>query len=69
MMLNPREAAAALGVVPGTLNHWRMAGKGPAFLRVGRLIKYRSEDLTAWLDARRVSPEERSHGTEQHAAS
>lgn len=37
-----------------TLQTWRSAGLGPAFLKVARnSIRYRRGDVDAWLDAKR----------------
>ena len=53
-LLNPTEVSHYLGVPIGTLANWRYQGCGPAFLRVGRHVRYRSEDLTAWVEAQLV---------------
>lgn len=42
----------------GTLRNYRYLGDGPPFLRLGRAIRYRIEDLEAWLKAHRVEPGE-----------
>ena len=42
--------AAFLGVTEATLADWRYRRRGPAFVKVGRLVRYRLEDLDAWLD-------------------
>lgn len=48
------QAANLIGVTPRTLQTWRYAGIGPAFLRMGpRRIAYRLIDLEAWATARR----------------
>lgn len=39
-----------------TLEAWRSRGQGPPFVRVGRLIRYRREDIEAWVIARRTTP-------------
>lgn len=44
-----QEAAAYLDIKPHTLAVWRWKGTGPAFIRVGRRIRYRQADLDAWL--------------------
>ncbi len=41
---------------PDTLPRWRWAGIGPAYLKVGRSIKYRRADLEAFLNESRVNP-------------
>lgn len=50
-LLTNEQAANYIGFQPSTLNHWRCSGRGPRFLRLGRYIRYRTEDLEAWLDA------------------
>jgi predicted site-specific integrase-resolvase len=46
--MKPREAADKLGVAVSTLDQWRWQGRGPLFVKVGRLIRYREEDLEAF---------------------
>jgi excisionase family DNA binding protein len=48
-LLGVQEAAAWLGVQPKTLYEWRRLGKGPVATPVGRLVKYRADDLDDWL--------------------
>lgn len=43
------EAAAILRVRPQTLSVWRVEKRGPRFLKVGRRVLYRRNDLCAWL--------------------
>ena len=51
------DAAAFLGVTPGTLDVWRCTRRYPlAYVRVGRKIMYRISDLEAFLAARTVNP-------------
>jgi predicted DNA-binding transcriptional regulator AlpA len=51
------EAATVLKVKPTTMTAWRNRGKGPAYVKVGRLIGYRASDIRAWLNSRIVRPE------------
>jgi hypothetical protein len=53
---NENEAAELLGCTVSALRKWRTLGKGPAFCRVGRLVRYSELDLSAFLDANRVQP-------------
>jgi excisionase family DNA binding protein len=43
--------AARLGVSRSTLQSWRYAGRGPRFIKLGRLVRYRSTDVDAYLQA------------------
>jgi excisionase family DNA binding protein len=50
-MLSTQEAAQALGLQKQTLETWRSQSRGPKFVRLGALVRYRSTDLLAWLEA------------------
>jgi hypothetical protein len=43
--LTEAETALALQVSPATLRTWRSRGTGPKFVKVGRLVRYRPEEL------------------------
>ncbi|HEX4961394.1 MAG TPA: helix-turn-helix domain-containing protein [Thermoanaerobaculia bacterium] len=49
------QAAEYLGLSPATLETLRSRGGGPAFVKLGRRVVYRREDLEAWLVAQRRS--------------
>jgi predicted site-specific integrase-resolvase len=49
-------AARLLGLSVKTLRRWRWAGKGPAFRKIGRAVRYANSDLEAYIvEARRTS--------------
>jgi hypothetical protein len=54
-MLNPllsdRDVERATGRARSTLQKDRVAGTGIPFVRLGRLVRYRQSDVTAFLDA------------------
>ena len=50
-----REAAAYLGLAVSTLNKWHCYGTGPEFLKLGRAVRYRQDDLDAFLETRRLT--------------
>ena len=43
--------AVRLGVSRSTLQSWRYAGRGPRFIKLGRLVRYRNADVDAYLAA------------------
>lgn len=51
-----RVAAPLLGVSVSTLRNWRVAGRGPSYLKLGRKVSYELASLLAWRDAQRVEP-------------
>jgi hypothetical protein len=51
--LTEYNAAARLGLKVATLRAWRHQGRGPAFVRLGRAIRYLPSDLEDFLSANR----------------
>ncbi|WP_440717532.1 helix-turn-helix domain-containing protein [Gordonia oryzae] len=49
-------AAVHLSVPARTLKSWRYAGTGPAFHRMGRLIRYTEREIDEFIGATRVEP-------------
>jgi len=50
-LLRTMAAAEHLTLAPSTLERFRQQGRGPRFVRLGgRAIRYRFEDLEAWID-------------------
>ncbi|MGO1685431.1 helix-turn-helix transcriptional regulator [Corynebacterium casei] len=55
-LLTIDELATQLGVTPLTVDRWRRQGSGPAFVQVGRGIRYLASDVDAWIAANRTDP-------------
>lgn len=51
--LGTREAAAALGLSPRTLDRYRVTGEGPAFHKFGTRVRYARADVEEWAAERR----------------
>lgn len=49
-LLTAEQAAEYLHVQTQTLANWRGTGKGPKFIRIGRLIRYRLDALDAFIE-------------------
>ncbi|MBP9674326.1 MAG: helix-turn-helix domain-containing protein [Bacteriovoracaceae bacterium] len=47
-LMTPEELADRWGVSLLTLDRLRWSGKGPAFFRPGRVVKYRVQDIEAY---------------------
>ena len=54
-MKNEKQAAVILGCTVSALRKWRLLGKGPAYCKIGRLVRYADTDLAAFLDASRIA--------------
>lgn len=53
-MLRESEAAKRLGVTARTLGQWRWQRRGPRYVKVGTAVRYRLEDVEAFLVANTV---------------
>jgi hypothetical protein len=52
-LVSCEHAAAYLGLSVGNLANWRCTKRGgPAFVRQGRVVRYRMGALKAWISAR-----------------
>jgi len=52
--LTERDAAPYIGYTMSALRRWRADGRGPAYIRHGRAVRYLVADLDQWLLAHRV---------------
>ena len=52
-LLIEQEVADRLGVSARTLQHWRLVGGGPIYIKVGRCVRYSEEDLTVYMNGQR----------------
>ncbi|MBA3280098.1 MAG: helix-turn-helix domain-containing protein [Geodermatophilaceae bacterium] len=43
------EAASTIGVSAKSLARWRKGGVGPAYLQLGRKVRYRPGDVAEWI--------------------
>lgn len=51
-----RALAEALLVNVATLRNWRYMGKGPKFVKLGGAVRYREEDVNAWIEVEANKP-------------
>ena len=50
-LVDESRLAARLGVSRAALQSWRYVGRGPRYIKIGRLIRYRNADVDADLRA------------------
>lgn len=53
-IMNVEEAAKYVRLGVGTLNRFRVTGGGPRYAKLGGAVRYRREDLDAWIAGRIV---------------
>jgi predicted DNA-binding transcriptional regulator AlpA len=51
-LLNEHDVARVTGLSVASVRRWRLLGRGPRFLKIGAAVRYRLEDLQAWLETR-----------------
>ncbi len=49
-LIGEKEVAAYLSLGLSTIQQWRLKGKGPRFIRLGRLVRYRESDLRVYIE-------------------
>ena len=50
-LMTEDEVSNRLNVSVASLRRWRLQKRGPLFIKVGFLVRYRPEDLESWLAA------------------
>jgi predicted DNA-binding transcriptional regulator AlpA len=50
-LLNETEVAKKLRVSLACLRRWRLEKRGPAFVKIGHLVRYRPEELETWIQS------------------
>lgn len=48
-LLNEHDVAELLTVSVATIRRWRLLRQGPRYIKVGAAVRYRSDDVGAWL--------------------
>ncbi|MCW5976676.1 MAG: helix-turn-helix domain-containing protein [Bryobacteraceae bacterium] len=48
-LLNEHEVANSCSISVLTLRKWRSQKRGPQFVKIGALVRYRPEDVDAWI--------------------
>lgn len=46
--LTEEQAAARLQISPSSLRAWRVRRTGPAYLKLGRLVRYERDEIDSW---------------------
>jgi predicted DNA-binding transcriptional regulator AlpA len=51
-LLNERTVAEMLGISVATVRRWRLLRQGPTYIKIGAAVRYKPEDIAAWLESR-----------------
>ena len=55
--INDVEAAKLLSVSAQSLRNWRHLGRGPAYSKKSRMVRYNVQDLLDFMTSGRIDPE------------
>lgn len=51
-LLNEHDVARITGLSVASVRRWRLLRQGPKYLKIGSSVRYRSQDIDAWLASR-----------------
>ena len=51
-LLNEHDVARITGLSVASVRRWRLLRQGPKYLKIGAAVRYKPEDVAAWLEAR-----------------
>jgi len=51
-LLNEHDVARITGLSVASVRRWRLLRQGPKYLKIGAAVRYRTEDIRAWLETR-----------------
>jgi predicted DNA-binding transcriptional regulator AlpA len=58
-LLNEHDVARVTGLSVASVRRWRLLRQGPKYLKIGSAVRYRREDVVAWLESRPTGGEQR----------
>jgi hypothetical protein len=51
-LLNEHDVARVIGLSVASVRRWRLLRQGPNYLKIGAAVRYKPENISAWLDTR-----------------
>ncbi len=51
-LLNEHDVAGITGLSVASVRRWRLLRQGPKYLKIGAAVRYKPEDVWAWLESR-----------------
>ncbi len=51
-LLNEHDVARITGLSVASVRRWRLVRQGPKYLKIGAAVRYKPEDVAAWLESR-----------------
>ncbi len=51
-LIDEREVARVMSMSLASVRRWRIVGQGPKYLKIGSSVRYKSEDVRAFIESR-----------------
>ena len=51
-LLSEHDVARITGLSVASVRRWRLLRQGPKYLKIGAAVRYKTEDISAWLESR-----------------
>jgi predicted DNA-binding transcriptional regulator AlpA len=51
-LLNEHDVARITGLSVASVRRWRLLRQGPKYIKIGAAVRYKPEDISAWLESR-----------------
>ena len=51
-LLNEKDVTRVIGLSMASVRRWRLLRQGPRYLKIGAAVRYKPEDISAWLESR-----------------
>jgi predicted DNA-binding transcriptional regulator AlpA len=51
-LLTEHDVARVTGLSVASVRRWRLLRQGPKYLKIGAAVRYKPEDISAWLESR-----------------
>lgn len=58
-LMTEKQLSAQLHASLASVRRWRLLGRGPRFVKLGSLVRYRPEDIEDWINTRPAGGEPR----------
>ena len=66
-LFTEHDVARITGLSVASVRRWRLFRQGPKYLKIGAAVRYKPEDLAAWLESRPSGGEQRAEAGEHVA--
>jgi predicted DNA-binding transcriptional regulator AlpA len=51
-LMTEHDVARVTGLSVASVRRWRLLRQGPKYLKIGAAVRYKPEDISAWLESR-----------------